>query len=98
MLLLAMRDGAGADASASAAAAAPAVRRARNLYSEEEVQHLQRGVEKHGAGNWDRILADNELSFHASRGAASLKHKWQYMMKMKMKVKVKAKAVSDANK
>lgn len=53
--------------------------RARCPWSEEEVESLTTGVERHGEGSWSAILNDADLSFNLQRTQIDLKDKWRNM-------------------
>ena len=60
----------------------PAVsKRTKKHFTPQEVSDLRRGVEKHGVGNWAKMLSDQDLKFHSSRNTVSLKDKWRNLMK-----------------
>ena len=60
----------------------PAVsKRTKKHFTAEEVDDLRKGVDKHGVGNWAKILTDKDLAFHSSRNTVSLKDKWRNLMK-----------------
>ncbi len=48
----------------------------RRKWSEEETNHLLKGVSKHGVGRWTDILADKEYSFN-ERSAGDLKDRFR---------------------
>jgi hypothetical protein len=59
----------------------------RVRWTQEEENALQRGILKHGVGNWSRILRDQEFKgiFHASRDNVALKDKHRNIVKASSK-------------
>jgi hypothetical protein len=55
------------------------MRRPRSPWSAKEIEHLKKGVVKHGEGSWAAILNDSALSFHGNRTQVDLKDKWRNM-------------------
>lgn len=51
--------------------------RKNNKWSESETESLLKGVEKHGIGNWTRILKDVEFDFNVRRSALDLKDRFR---------------------
>lgn len=52
-------------------------RRKRQPWTDDEVNNLTRGVEKHGEGSWAAILNDPSLKFRSQRNQVDLKDKWR---------------------
>ncbi|KAK1349299.1 hypothetical protein CWI38_0299p0040 [Hamiltosporidium tvaerminnensis] len=50
-------------------------------WSDEEIDALQKGVEKYGYGKWKAIFLDLDFKFHTSRNPSDLKDKYRLLTK-----------------
>jgi len=57
---------------------APQAKKRRRVWSTQEENDLNAGIDKHGAGKWKEILTDNEYSFD-DRTVVNLKDKFRSM-------------------
>ena len=51
----------------------------RISWTDEEVEALREGVNKHGKGNWKAILVEKRHVFQQERTTVDLKDKWRNM-------------------
>ena len=58
-------------------------RRAKRIWTAEEEQNLNLGVEKYGLGNWAKIRDDPDFSFQEGRSSVDLKDKWRNLTSFK---------------
>ncbi|KAI9183373.1 hypothetical protein H9P43_004290 [Blastocladiella emersonii ATCC 22665] len=71
-----------ADVAASLDAAASTAKRPqrkRKRWTDEEVEQLIRGVQKHGVGAWSAIVADPDIVLDSQRSPVDLKDKWRVL-------------------
>ena len=77
----------GADALPAELSLSPPKKKKRVTWTDEEVKRLKAAVDKHGAGQWARMLQDQDFTFGACRNGVSLKDKWRNLQKPIMKKK-----------